>query len=220
MFGCHVAPGLYYWMGSLSAAGGSIEWARALLNDPPLSYAALDALAEAAPDAATGVIYLPYLAGSGAPHLDANVRGALYGLNSAHGRAEFARAVFEGTAYELEYVRRAAEAATRQRIQLVRAAGGGTRSRPWMQIKADVTNCRYEVPILADATLLGAALLAGVACGRHSNALAALQAVKQAPAQVVAPRPGHSERYRALYEAAYLPLQEPLRTIASSLRDL
>jgi sugar (pentulose or hexulose) kinase len=34
-----------------------------------------------------------------------------------------------------------------------------------MQIKADVSGCRLEVPAMPEATLLGAALLAGVGTG-------------------------------------------------------
>ena len=37
-FGCHIAPGRYFWMGGNPASGGSVEWLRPLLADETLSY--------------------------------------------------------------------------------------------------------------------------------------------------------------------------------------
>jgi sugar (pentulose or hexulose) kinase len=216
-FGHHVLPNTMFWMGGLSMAGGSVEWARALLNEPALSYADLNALVAALPDAPSGLVYFPYLAGSGTPHADGAVRGAVIGLTPSTGRAALARAVFEGAAFELEFIRRAAEAATGQAISLIRAAGGGTRSQPWMQIKADVSNCRYEVPALADTTLLGAALIGGWAAGVYASAPAALAALTLPPPRVVRPRPAQHAAYQRLYQAAYLPLQAPLRAVAQEM---
>ncbi|RPI23604.1 MAG: hypothetical protein EHM70_22305, partial [Chloroflexota bacterium] len=69
-YGHHVIPDTYYWMGGLSTSGGSIEWLRGLLGEPPLSYDEIDALGEATGDGPSGILYFPYLAGSGSPHTD------------------------------------------------------------------------------------------------------------------------------------------------------
>ena len=210
-FGRHVAAGRLYWMGGLSSSGGAIEWLRGLLGDELLSYASLENLASQAADAASGILFLPYLAGSGAPHTDAQVRAAFAGLSARHGRAEIVQAVLEGTAYEMEVIRRAAERALGHGIRVFRAAGGGTRNRRWLQIKADVSGCRIEALAMADATLLGAALVAGIGQGIFADAEAACAAIAGQAGVVFEPRAGHHAAYRGMFEHGYLLFQEPLR---------
>lgn len=206
-----------YWMGGLSAAGGSIEWLRSLLGDPPLSYADLDALVTAAGSDPTAIIYVPYLLGSGTPHPDPLASGAFVGLNAAHTRSDIAKALLEGTAYELEFIRRAAQQAVGTAIETVLAAGGGTRNRPWMQIKADVSGCRYNVTPIDEAALLGAALLAGIGCGAYRDAADAATTIDRAAAATYQPDHARHTMYRRLYETGYLPLQQPLREVSHNL---
>jgi sugar (pentulose or hexulose) kinase len=211
VFGPHVIPGKRYWMGGLSASGGSVEWLRSLLGEPPLSYSEVEALLEQAPQSPTGILYFPYLAGSGSPHTDLFVRGAFIGLDTSHGRPHLARAILEGAAFELEVIRRAAERISSQSVTVLAAAGGGTRSRTWMQIKADVSGCRIEAQPMPETTLLGAALLAGVGAGLYPDHAAALASL--APSQPVEYLPDEDRHasYQRLYTQGYLALQEPLR---------
>jgi sugar (pentulose or hexulose) kinase len=213
IYGCHVLPETLYWMGALSASGGSVEWARALLGDEPLSYADFEALVEAAGPGPTGLLFFPYLVGSASPHRDAHVRGAIVGLGPGHGRAALARAVLEGAAYELEFARRVGEQAAGQPIRRLVAAGGGTRLRAWLQIKADVSGVAVERFAEPEATLLGAALLAGVGAGVYTDHAAALAAARRAPAEVIEPDPHRHARCRELFEHGYLRLQAPLREL-------
>lgn len=216
-YGCHVDKDRLYWMGGLSAAGGSLEWLRSLLGDPPLEYAAIERLIDRAGPAPTGILYLPYLLGSGTPHPDQRVRGAFIGLSAGHTRAHLMKAVLEGTAYELEFSRRAAERGTGAPISTIIAAGGGTRNHHWMQIKADVGGCRFEVPAVAEATVFGAALVAGIGCGVYRDAAAALEQTRRPPTATFTPDQQRHAVYHRLYEDGYLPIQQPLRQIAERL---
>ena len=220
VYGCHVVKGRNYWMGGLSASGGSVEWLGAILDEPPLSYAELDALLEGASPGPTGILYFPYLSGSGSPHTDFLVRGAFTGLNAAHGQSDLAKAVLEGTAYEVEFIRRAAEMATGSAIHQIIASGGGTRNRHWMQIKADVSGCRLEVLPMPEATLLGAALVAGVGCGVFADAAQAIDAARQVVVEIYLPDAGRHQGYIDLYERGYLHLQAPLRQLAREIEKL
>jgi sugar (pentulose or hexulose) kinase len=213
VYGKHVAPGKYYWMGGLSASGGSVEWIRAILGDPALSYEQIEALLEQAGPDPTGILYFPYLSGSGSPHTDARVRGAFVGLDAEHGRADLAKAVFEGTAYEVEFIRRRAEGVSGRPIRKLAASGGGTRNRGWMQIKADVSGCSIAAPEMPEATLLGAALLAGAGVGIYADDEAAVAAATQPGGEIYHPDEGRHRVYRELYEKGYLGLQEPLREL-------
>lgn len=216
VYGCHVARQRRYWMGGLSASGGSLEWARALLGEPPLSYSKVEALLEKAPPGPSGILYFPYLSGSGSPHTDLSVRGALIGLDAEHGRPHLLKAVLEGTAYELEVVRRVASRATGAPVDAIFAAGGGTRSRHWMQIKADVFGCRLEAMRMPETTLLGAALAAGVGCGFYKSEAEALLVGKNQKTETYLPDPDRSQAYRELFERGYLMMQAPLRKMTKN----
>jgi xylulokinase len=216
-YGCHVVPDRLYWMGGLSASGGSIEWLRPLLGEPALSYADLNVLVHEVGSDPTGIMYLPYLLGSGTPHPDAQATGALVGLRATHTRAHISKAVLEGTAYELEFIRRAAERTTKAPIRSVVAAGGGTRNRHWMQIKADVGGVPIQVMRVPEATVWGAALLAGIGRGVYRDAAEAVAVVERQPRTTFMPDPKRHGAYRRLYEEAYVPLQAPLRQISHTL---
>ncbi|MBN2550027.1 MAG: hypothetical protein JXB15_12765 [Anaerolineales bacterium] len=198
-FGCFVRPGEMYWASGLSTSGGALEWLRGLLGDPPLSYAQLDALLDGSPPAPGEIIFLPYLAGRGAPHNDPAAHGSFHGLSAAHGRADLYRAVLEGAAYEMEFARRRAVALTGQPIQQLAAAGGGTRNPRWLQIKADVSGCRVAVLPEAQAAALGAALLAGLGSGVYPHYESCTAQVRR-PSQVeYLPDPQRRAAYAAMY---------------------
>jgi sugar (pentulose or hexulose) kinase len=211
IYGCHVAHGSGYWLGSLSASGGSVEWLRAQLGQKPLSYDEIDSLMTGAPAQPTGILYFPYLVGSGPPHTDPLMRGAFVGLSASHGRADLLKAVLEGTVYEVEFIRQAGEQITGQPIPALVAAGGGTRNRPWLQIKADVSGCRIEASAEPEATLLGAALVAGIGSGLYASELEAFDGLTLKPVEVFVPDMDRHAVYRRLYEQGYLRLQDALR---------
>ncbi|MDX9952810.1 MAG: ROK family protein [Anaerolineae bacterium] len=203
LFGPHVAPKRMFWMSSLPASGGSVEWLRGILGEERLSYAQLATLLEEAGPEPTGILYYPYLSGAGAPHADSNARAAFVGLRSGHTRAQFAKAVYEGTAYEMETIRRRAQEVLGIEMHTLIAAGGGTRNAAWLQIKADVCGCPITVLPHADATLWGAAMLAG----RRSGILDAgiLDAGSPSAARTqVHPDSERHQRYRELYEKGYV----------------
>ena len=75
-------------------------------------------------------------------------------------RAHVYRALLEGVAFELRLHLEGLEAATGQRISVIRAMGGGSRSRLWTQIVADVTDRPIQVCLDEQLSARGAAVLA------------------------------------------------------------
>ena len=153
----------YALEGSIFAAGATMQWLRdglGILADPAES----ESLARSVDD--TGGVYLvPAFVGLGAPHWDADARGALVGLTRDSGRASIARAGLEAVAYQ-----------TRQLLEAMRADGatappslrvdGGLAQNDWaMQFLADLAAVRVERPADTETTALGTASLAGLAGG-------------------------------------------------------
>ena len=217
VFGRHVAGGGYYWMGGMSASGGSIEWLRTILGDPTLSYQELEVLVEKAPPGPTGILYFPYLSGSGSPHTDIQARGAFVGLVQIHKRSDLVKAVLEGTAYEAEFIRQAAQKILRKEISSLKVSGGGSRLKKWVQIKADVSGCEIEVSTLSEAALLGAALVAGIGCGVYSDEKEARAFLISSAGPIYQPNGTQNRIYQQLYQEGFLPFQNPLRDISSKI---
>ena len=216
LYGCHTFPNLGYWLGGISSSGGSIEWYRRLLNFSDLGYEEMDSILSNVNEEPTQILYFPYLLGSSSPHTQPSARAALIGLNPRHTAADIYKAILEGTAFELEVVRRAGEKMSSEKITTLMSAGGGTRNRIWMQIKADVTGCDIQAALQPEATLLGAALLAGIENGIYhdfDDAFATI--ITQQSFHLYAPNQNKHRIYQDIFENGYLALQQPIRKYGS-----
>lgn len=176
-------------------SGGALEWLRSLLKLP--DFAAFDAAAAGAPAGCDGLIFLPALTGAMTPEWNAAARGCFYGLTPSHGVAHLARAALEGTAFGLRDVidRLQAMGVGTERVRIL---GGGARSRLWAQIRADVTGLPVERSAVADASAVGAALLAAVAGEAQPDVETAAGQVG-AVAETIEPQPDA----RPIYDDAY-----------------
>ena len=116
----------------------------------------------------SSVMVLPHFNGSGTPWCDLDSKGAILGLTMASTRHDIVKGIFDSLAYELrvniETLRSAGVP-----IEEMRCVGGGARSPLWLQIKADITQCRVATLKVREAACLGAALLAGVGIGAYSD---------------------------------------------------
>ena len=201
----------------MSASGGSLEWLRRLLGHPPITYQDIDDILEGAKPEPTGILYFPYLSGSGSSHTDTLARGAFIGLTKDHTRSDLVKAVLEGTAYEAEFIRLAAEKILGTTIDSITASGGGTHNRHWMQIKADISGCTIEAPAIHEATLLGAALVTGIGIGLFADPQEAISTVQKNPGHSYKPNFSQNKTYKRIYQEGFVPLQAPLRRTSQNL---
>ncbi|MFO7928568.1 MAG: FGGY family carbohydrate kinase [Candidatus Humimicrobiaceae bacterium] len=128
----------------------------------------MDSLASKTKPGADGLIFHPYLQGEGTPYDDPYLRGNFLGLSLHHKRPHLIRAVLEGTAMSL---RDSLEFIKEEGINIskpIRLIGGGSKSKLWSKIVADVTGLDAVVPAATDASF-GAAMLAGVGIGVYSS---------------------------------------------------
>ena len=203
--GAHALPQRWYLMGVTQAAGLSLRWLRDTFM-PGVSYDQLVPEATDSPPGSRGLLWLPYLQGERTPHLDADARGALMGLTTAHRRADIVRAVLEGVAFS---VRDAAQAiqGVGAPVERFKLAGGGARSPLWRQIIADVFDTPMQVEPEGRGPAFGAALLGAVASGLFASVEEAVR-VTATPRETIVPSTEGTAaldaayaRYRNLYPA-------------------
>jgi glycerol kinase len=152
----------YALEGSAFVGGAAVQWLReslgALQPDDDIA-----ALAGGAPGDG-GVVFVPALAGLGAPHWDPHARGAILGLSLATTTADLARATLEGIACQVvDLLAAAAEDGVRPTE--VRADGGAARNDLLLQIQADLLGIPVIRAAQLETTAMGAAYLAGLAVG-------------------------------------------------------
>ncbi len=162
----HAVPGGYSVFGATLAAGLSLRWAARQVLDLA-DYESADREAAAAPPGAEGLLYLPYLSGERAPHMDPRARGAFFGLQLGHGRGHLLRAVLEGVAFSLRDCLDLLNALGLDG-ETVLASGGGAASPLWLQILADVLGKPVCPSVKTEQACLGACLLAGAGTGLFS----------------------------------------------------
>lgn len=165
------------------------------------------------------LIFLPHLRGGGYPDWDPDSRGALIGLRPSHTARHILMAVIEGLCLETRKVLDAMRGIAGQPLEKIVAIGGGARNEFWMQTKADVTNLTVEVPATEEATLFGAALLAGIALGAYRDFGDAAEATYRARFSY-SPRPAYREYYEGLFAQYAQILSRDLPSINRGLADL
>jgi xylulokinase len=176
-------------------SGGAVAWLRRVLAAG--SDAELDGWAASVPAGADGVTFLPALSGAMAPEWQPAARGCFDGLTAAHERGHLARALLEGCAFAMrDVVDRLEELGVPAgRVLLV---GGGSKSRVWAQIRADLLGRPIAVSAISDACPIGAALLAASAAGVAPDLAAAAARAAGTP-RAIEPDAAN----RAAYDAAY-----------------
>lgn len=153
----------YALEGSMLMAGAVVQWLRDELQMIRTS-AEVEKLA-ASVESSNGVVLVPAFAGLGAPHWDQYARGALLGMTRGTTRAHIARAALEGIALQVTDVLGAMQADSGLPLAELRVDGGASANGLLMQIQADVLGINVVRPKNAEATVLGAAYLAGIAVG-------------------------------------------------------
>lgn len=174
----HSIPGLFLLQGTSAAFGSSIRWFRDsfyMLNSEIMSnteniadsYNVMDAESSMISPGANGLFFHSFT--TAAPYWVPNMRGQFTGINESHKRGHFARAIFEGTSFDLKeaLINLSNINGVEIPCEFI-AVGGGTLSKTWCQIISNILGCNLLLTKKADASL-GAAILAGVGVGEFSD---------------------------------------------------
>eukprot|EP00913_Durusdinium_trenchii_P008165 g7662.t1 len=155
----------YALEGSIFIAGAAVQWLRDGLGLIESAGQSGQLAAEADPQ--QDIYLVPAFTGLGAPHWDAEARGAMYGLTRATGPAEFARAALEAVCYQTSDLLAAMTKDWRGHDgrTVLRVDGGMVASDWTMQRLADLLDAPVDRPHILETTALGAAWLAGSRAG-------------------------------------------------------
>lgn len=105
------------------------------------------------------ILTLPHFSGSVSPWNDPMSKGAIIGLNFNTSKKEIAKSIIDSITYEARQLIEIFEE-NLIKIDELRAIGGASRNKKWMQLKADITGKLVAVPEITEASSLGAAILA------------------------------------------------------------
>ncbi len=157
----------YALEGSIAITGAAVQWLRDNLG-------LIRTAAETEEIAATvedsgGAYFVPAFSGLFAPHWDMYARGVIVGLTRYVNRAHLVRATLEAICYQSREVLEAMEADTGIRLSSLKVDGGAAANNLLMQLQADILGVEVTRPTVRETTALGAAYLAGLACGIWSG---------------------------------------------------
>jgi len=160
----------YALEGSAFIAGAIVQWLRdglGLIKDS----SEIEGLARSVEDSG-GVVFVPALAGLGAPHWDPQARGMIAGLTRGSTAAHIGRAALEGVAFQMNDILTAMrkdlqedETSSKDSIRELKVDGGASNNDLLMQFQADLLGCDAVRPAITSTTALGAALQAGLTVG-------------------------------------------------------
>jgi xylulokinase len=213
---CHAIPGKYLLLPYGQTAGFVLKWFKDQFGEDELKriqandedvYDHLTAQAEEIPPGAEGLIMLPHLMGSGSPEFDTKAKGVFAGITSGTTRGHFIRAILEAVACmmkrNLDSLRTSGIV-----VKEVRTLGGGSKSKLWNQIKADVSNLPITTVQGQETAALGAAILAATGAGFFSSLESACKKMVQLSHTYI-PDPHQHRAYQPVY-ARYVNLTHSL----------
>jgi L-ribulokinase len=166
----------------------------------------LDEKAVAEPVGAHGLIALDWEGGNRSVLVDGRLSGVIVGLTLATTAPEIYRALLESTAFGTRMIMDTFSASGVPVTELV-VAGGLIKSKPLMQIYADVTRRPLSVIGSDQGPALGSAIHAAVAAGAYPDVPAAADAMGRIHSDVYQPDAARADVYDELY-AEYVRLHD------------
>ncbi len=156
-------------------AGMVMEWYRKNFYQNA-EYKQIDDEAGQIPLGSDGLVVSPNMRGSVMPTNDPDLKGGVYGVDLKHTRGHFTRAIMESIACLLrQYLERLAIP-----VEEIVSIGGGSKSKLWLQIKADITGKKVKTLKNKETGCLGTAIYAGYGSGIYASVNSAVEKLVEA----------------------------------------
>jgi|SRR5271166_367933 len=201
----HLIPGLFAPNGCMATGGSALNWftrnfaggeAAAAEMGGLSMHQWLDRLADARPPGSSGLVVTPYFLGEKTPIHDPNARATFDGLTLSHDIGHMWRAMLEAYAYAIAHHVEVMNDIGYRTERFI-ASDGGSASRAWMQIVADVLQQPVQRLQGHPGSCVGAAWTAAVGAGLAHD-WAGISAIVR-PADRIEPRREFAETYRDGY---------------------
>jgi len=156
----------YALEGSVFNAGTVVQWMRdqaGFFSDAKDT----EDLAKNSQD--SGVTFVPAFTGLGAPHWDPDARGAILGITRDTTKADIVRAGLEAVCFQTRELLDAMAIDAEHSIDLLRVDGGMAANGWLLQFLSDLLNIPVERPKNLEASVHGAALMAGLGAGLYAS---------------------------------------------------
>ena len=149
----------YALEGSIFSAGTIIQWLRdnmEFFSHSSESINLLDASGES-----NGVLFVPGFTGIGAPHWNAEIRAAFYGITRDSTKKDMVTAAFKSLIYQVIDIKEALKVDGIE-IRNLSIDGGMAANSGFCQLLADFLDQEVQVPASLESTAVGAAITAGL----------------------------------------------------------
>ena len=152
----------YALEGSAFVAGAAIDW---LIQNGILKHPTeIELLLKSVPGP-EGVVFVPALAGLGAPHWNAHAHGAFFGLSRHTQRAHLVSATLHGIAAQTNDLLQAMRRDLGRPLKTLHVDGGMSVNRRFLKIQAQWAQSNLRASAQSEKTALGAALMAAFGVG-------------------------------------------------------
>ncbi len=196
----HLIPGYYTSFRGQLCSNSIIEWFRKEIAEdhtPEEFFPVMEEKVREVPVGSNGLILLDYFQGNRHPHYDSRVRGMLYGLSLTHTKADIYRAILEGISYGTENLLQQYRLAGFE-VKEINISGGTTNSEAFMQIQADVSNIKINVPEDCRSVCMGAAICVARAADMYESLQEAVKHMVRYK-KVIEPNPFNHKIYHELF---------------------
>ncbi|MBL7118651.1 xylulokinase [Candidatus Bathyarchaeota archaeon] len=220
-------PGKWMIGGFNGPTSAGMFWYKDQLGDIEVAVAAkegisvfqvMDREAEKIPPGSDGLILLPHFQGERTPLYTTDAKATMFGLRLGHTRAHIIRAILESVGYAARSVTEIAEKKYGANFSRVRLFGGGSKSKIWRQIMADIFGKPVVIPKEYEASSLGLAYVASVAAGWHDS----VEGVASRPnpiVETIQPNKESVKVYQSMFEI-YQKLDENMLEIYEMVRKV
>tara|TARA_B100001996_G_scaffold35470_1_gene26431 strand:- start:832 stop:1677 length:846 start_codon:yes stop_codon:yes gene_type:complete len=149
----------YALEGSIFSAGTIVQWLRDNMKFFPDSAESIKLLSKTGDS--NGVLFIPGFTGIGAPHWNAEIRAAFYGITRNSTQIDIVTAAFKALIYQVLDIK---EALKMDGIEIKHLSidGGMAANTSFCQLLADFLAQEVQVPSSLESTAIGAAITAGL----------------------------------------------------------
>lgn len=157
IFCYHASEGQYIIGGASNNGAIVMQWIKESLLQTSETFDQLFRLAENVSLVNDDLFFVPYILGERAPVWNSDAKGIFCGLSINHTKAHIIRAAMEGITYNLYTIGNLITKSAP--VEKIYAAGGFAESSLWLQLLADIFNCRVLVCGSVENSALGAVMV-------------------------------------------------------------